>query len=163
MAAKPNVNEIWASAGAVLDPGVPKIQLGWVAEVPTFQNFNFILNRQDKFNAHINEQGIAVHDLVTPYPAFAWAKGSDGIVYVAKQANTGEDPVTDVVETFWEPLALGGGALGGGSNKVFYENDTNVTDDYTITAGQNAMTAGPVEIDNGSTVTVPTGSVWTVV
>lgn len=56
-----------------------------------------------------------------------------------------------------------GGASGAGSNSVFYENDTNVTGDYTISAGKNAMTAGPVTVNNGVTVTVPNGSVWSVV
>jgi len=53
--------------------------------------------------------------------------------------------------------------LGGGSNKVFFENDTNVTADYTITDGKNAMSAGPITINNGVTVTVGTGETWTVV
>ena len=61
-------------------------------------------------------------------------------------------------------VQVGGGATGGGgTNAVFYENDTNVTANYTITAGKNAMTAGPITIDSGVTVTVPTGSTWTVV
>jgi hypothetical protein len=57
----------------------------------------------------------------------------------------------------------GGGATGGGNNKVFYENDQTVTDNYTITSGKNAMTAGPVSIDTGVVVTVPTGSTWVIV
>ncbi len=56
-----------------------------------------------------------------------------------------------------------GGASGGGSDDVFYENSTNVTADYTITTGKNAMSAGPITINNGVTVTVPNGSVWSVV
>ena len=59
--------------------------------------------------------------------------------------------------------AVGGGATGGAGNAAFYENDTNVTVNYTITSGKNAMTAGPITIDNGVTVTVPNGSTWTVV
>jgi hypothetical protein len=55
------------------------------------------------------------------------------------------------------------GATGGGSNRVFYENDTNVTTTYTISTNKNAMSAGPITIDNGITVTVQDGSVWTVV
>lgn len=55
------------------------------------------------------------------------------------------------------------GAKGGGTNNVFYENDTNITDDYTITSGKNAMSAGPITIDTGVTVTIPTGSTWTVI
>lgn len=59
--------------------------------------------------------------------------------------------------------SVGGGATGGGANAVFHENDTNVTEDYTITTGKNAMSAGPITVDTGVTVKVPTGSVWTVV
>ncbi|CAB4138433.1 hypothetical protein UFOVP330_50 [uncultured Caudovirales phage] len=61
-------------------------------------------------------------------------------------------------------IAVGaGGATGGGLNKVFYENDQNVTASYTITSNKNAMTAGPVTIDAGVTVTVPSGSVWSII
>ena len=60
-------------------------------------------------------------------------------------------------------VSVGGGAKGGGTNQAFYENETNVTDDYTITTGYNAMSAGPITVDGGVTVTIPDGSVWTVV
>lgn len=60
-------------------------------------------------------------------------------------------------------VGLGGGATGGGSNSVFYENDTVVTQSYTITAGKNAMSAGPIAIADGATITVPDGQVWTIV
>jgi hypothetical protein len=59
--------------------------------------------------------------------------------------------------------SLGGGATGGGGNQVFFENDQTVTVNYTIPSTKNAMTAGPVTIDTGVTVTVSTGSTWTVV
>lgn len=62
--------------------------------------------------------------------------------------------------TSWGPF---GGARGGAGNSVFYENDTNVTSDYTITSGKNAMSAGPITINTGVTVTVPSGSTWTIV
>ena len=63
--------------------------------------------------------------------------------------------------TLWS--SVGGGATGGGSDQVFYENNQAITTNYTITSGKNAMTAGPVSINSGISVTVPTGSVWTVV
>jgi hypothetical protein len=59
--------------------------------------------------------------------------------------------------------AIGGGATGGGSDDAFYENTANITSDYTITTGKNAMTAGPVTMANGVTITIPAGSTWTVV
>ena len=60
-------------------------------------------------------------------------------------------------------LGTGGGATGGGNDEVFVENDQVVTTDYTITAGKNASTAGPITIDSGVTVTVPTGSRWVII
>ena len=52
---------------------------------------------------------------------------------------------------------------GGGGTKAFYENDQTIIANYTITTGQNAMTAGPVTINSGVTVTVPSGSTWSVI
>ncbi len=57
----------------------------------------------------------------------------------------------------------GGGAVGTGTDKVFYENDQTVTDSYSIGAGKNAMTAGPIAIAANKTVTIPSGSEWTIV
>ena len=59
------------------------------------------------------------------------------------------------------------GATGGGSDKVIIENGTNVTQDYTIgtTFGAtcNAGSFGPITINAGVTLTIPSGSVYTVV
>jgi Repeat of unknown function (DUF5907) len=51
----------------------------------------------------------------------------------------------------------------GSQSGFLYENDQLVTANYTITSGKNAMSAGPITIDTGVTVTVPSGSVWTIV
>ena len=58
------------------------------------------------------------------------------------------------------------GATGASGEKVFYENETQVDNSYTIgngTATVNAMSAGPITIASGATVTIPSGSVWTVI
>tara|TARA_S200002703_G_C3801022_1_gene247562 strand:- start:1432 stop:2397 length:966 start_codon:yes stop_codon:yes gene_type:complete len=57
----------------------------------------------------------------------------------------------------------GGGATGGGSDAVFHNNDQTVTTNYSIPSGQNSMSAGPITINSGVTVTVPSGSEWTIV
>ncbi len=59
--------------------------------------------------------------------------------------------------------ALGGGATGGGSDTVFFENSLIVMTDYTIPADKNAGTFGPITINNSITVTVPSTSVWSIV
>ena len=55
-----------------------------------------------------------------------------------------------------------GGATGAGSDAIFYENGKTVTASYSITAGNNAMSTGPITVASGQTVTVPTGSRWVV-
>lgn len=59
----------------------------------------------------------------------------------------------------WIPMAS---AAGGGGDDVFYENDTTVTTSYSISTGKNAMSAGPISINPGVTLTVPTGSTLTI-
>jgi hypothetical protein len=59
--------------------------------------------------------------------------------------------------------SIGAGAKGGGNNQVFFENDQTVTSNYTITANKNAMSAGPITVDTGVTVTIPTDCNWIIV
>ncbi len=61
----------------------------------------------------------------------------------------------------WGAIGGGAGATGGGTDEVFFESDTNVTTDYTITSGKNAHTVSPV-INSGVTVTVPSGSLFVI-
>ena len=57
-----------------------------------------------------------------------------------------------------------GAPVGGAStNTVFFENDKEVAVNYQITSTKNAMTAGPVAINAGIAVTVPSGCAWTIV
>jgi len=61
----------------------------------------------------------------------------------------------------------GGGAVGGGSDKLFMENGTTMTTNYTIGtefgATANAVSAGPITINSGVVLTIPAGSTYTVV
>ena len=58
--------------------------------------------------------------------------------------------------------AVGGGATGGGSDEVFIENGRTVTTNYTITTNKNAMAVGPITINSGVAVTIPSGARWLV-
>ena len=62
----------------------------------------------------------------------------------------------DVFVTYPSERAIIGG-------QGYIENANTVTVSSTINTGSNAISAGPVSINSGITVTVPTGSVWTVV
>lgn len=59
--------------------------------------------------------------------------------------------------------SLGGGATGAGSDEVFIENSNLVTQSYTLSENKNAVSAGPITIDAGVTVTIPSGASWVVV
>ena len=61
----------------------------------------------------------------------------------------------------WRPMYSATGGSDG--NRMFYENQVNVTSDYTISTGFNAGTFGPITLNNGVTVTIPANSVWSVV
>jgi hypothetical protein len=63
--------------------------------------------------------------------------------------------------TAWSQV--GGGATGGGADTVFLENSNTVTTNYTLSTGKNAVSAGPVTINAGITVTVPSGASWVIV
>ena len=56
-----------------------------------------------------------------------------------------------------------GGATGGGTDKIFWNNDQTVTTSYSIPSNTNAGTFGPVTISGSATVTIPSSSSWTVV
>tara|TARA_A100001037_G_scaffold275443_1_gene273946 strand:+ start:540 stop:2783 length:2244 start_codon:yes stop_codon:yes gene_type:complete len=59
------------------------------------------------------------------------------------------------------------GATGAGNDKIFWENGKTVTTSYTIGttfgAACNAMSAGPITINNNVVVTVGSGNTWTIV
>tara|TARA_R100000781_G_scaffold2438_1_gene3961 strand:- start:683 stop:1162 length:480 start_codon:yes stop_codon:yes gene_type:complete len=68
---------------------------------------------------------------------------------------------SDGTDISWGEVAAG--AQGAGSDKIFWENGQTVTQNYTITNNQNAMSAGPITINNSVTVTVGDGETWTIV
>ena len=80
----------------------------------------------------------------------------DGALYWNTASN--EMRVYDLGTTTWSSFS-GVGAVGGGPDKLFYENDQTMTTDYTITTNKNASVTGPITINNGVTLTVPNGSV----
>ena len=57
---------------------------------------------------------------------------------------------------------VGGGATGSGGDQIFIENGQTVTSNYTITVGKNAVTTGPITINSGVAITVPSSSRWVV-
>ena len=57
---------------------------------------------------------------------------------------------------------LGGGATGGGGDEVFVENGVTVTNSYTLSANKNAESVGPITINSGAVVTIPSTQRWVI-
>lgn len=115
----------------------------------------FTATDADEANAHVNNPVPHITQVTSstrPNPANA--------NQVILETDTGA--LLAYLDSAWTSIT-GAGATGGGTNRVFYENDTLITANYTITSGKNAGTFGPVTIATGVTVTIPGGSVWTVV
>jgi hypothetical protein len=51
-------------------------------------------------------------------------------------------------------------STGGGSSGPVAESYQTISSNYSITAGSNAFSVGPVTVAGGATVTVPTGQIW---
>jgi hypothetical protein len=48
------------------------------------------------------------------------------------------------------------------ANNCMYENNQEILDDYTVTAGRSASSVGPVTVAVGKSVTLPSGSRWVI-
>jgi hypothetical protein len=60
------------------------------------------------------------------------------------------------------PVDPTAGATGAGGDRVFIQNGQTVNFSYTIPAGLNAISAGPITVGANATVTISDGSYWTV-
>ena len=60
----------------------------------------------------------------------------------------------------WAAAAAGGSNI---TTKGMWENALTISSNYTIASGNSAMSAGPITIASGVSVTVPSGSRWVVV
>ena len=106
-------------------------------------------------NAHYTSIKSAAH---AAYTGGSWTltlPGTDGAASQYLQTNGAG------VST-WADVAAGA-PTGGGTDKVFFENEQTVDTDYTLTSSNNAVSAGPVTVSNGITVTVPAGAAWVIV
>lgn len=111
---------------------------------------------------------ISGNQTITGQKTFNWIKlpvgttatrptGQTGLV----RFNTERNQFEGYNNTTWS--GIGDQPVGGGTNRVFFENDIVMNTDYTITTGKNAMSAGPITVNPGVTLTVPSGSTYTIV
>lgn len=103
-----DLNKVWSVNGVNTAPSDVKINNGFIVEIPPYQWFNYIENKQDQAIAHINQMGIPVWDASTEYQAGkSQVQGSDGKIYRAFLTTTGVDPVGDSTNSWFDPNSTG--------------------------------------------------------
>ena len=75
----------------------------------------------------------------------------------SQSGNSGKFLTTNGSAASWATVASGNVTTNG-----LYEMANTISANYSIASGNNAITAGPITINSGVSVTVPTGSTWVV-
>ena len=95
-----NLDLIWASSGGVTDPGDTKYAAGWVAEIPTYQNFNFVLQTLSGNILAIAEKGTYEWETGIVYEVGASVTES-GERFYCITSNSANAPSTDTTSSYW--------------------------------------------------------------
>ena len=93
--------------------------------------------------------------LLTPVDDYTATSGSTVILQTGADAN-------DVIII----AALGTATAtvnSASTTNVLYEHSNSISSAYSISSGNNALSAGPITVETGGSVLVPTGSSWVVV
>ena len=87
--------------------------------------------------------------------------GTNSFTYTMLSTPSGNATVVGSY-TYGNWAQIGGGATGAGGDQVFVENGVTVTANYTLSTNKNAMSVGPITINSGVSVTVPSGQRWVI-
>jgi hypothetical protein len=99
-------------------------------------------------NINIPESAAVISSATAPANTSAiWYNTENGNAYI-------------YYDDFWTSIS---GGSSPGELSVIQLNGQTISEDYSIPAGYNGMSAGPVTIADGVTVTVPSGSAWSIV
>ena len=77
----------------------------------------------------------------------------------SQSGHAGKYLTTDATNASWATLDTDANT----TTKGLYEHEHTIDANYSITSGSNAMSAGPITVSSGVSVTVPTGSTWVIV
>jgi hypothetical protein len=149
------------AAGALMDSEVTNL-----AQVKAFDTTDYATAAQGALAASATQPATTVAktsatgSAVMPTGTTAQRDGSPATGYL--RFNSTDTSFEGYDGSAWGAIGGGGGASGGGTDAVFYENGKVITTSYSITADTNAMSTGPLTVNSGVSVTVPSGSRWVV-
>jgi hypothetical protein len=92
--------------------------------------------------------------------------GGTGISVSNGNGVSGNPTITNTGVTSFNGLTgavVSSAAVGGATDSIFFLNDVFIFNSYTIPLNKNAMTAGPVTVGDGVTITIQDGSSWSIV
>jgi len=108
MTTQVNLGQVWASGGGSIDPGAAKYSLGWVVEIPTYENFNYVLKGLDTNVLALAEAGDFSWQADIVYKVGARVTVAN-TVYVCHLGNTNISPTSDTTGSYWSKgMHLGG-------------------------------------------------------
>ena len=76
----------------------------------------------------------------------------------SQSGNSGKYLTTNATTASWATLDTDANT----TTKGLYEHEHTIDANYSITSGNNALSAGPITISTGVSVTIPTGSTWVI-
>ena len=76
----------------------------------------------------------------------------------SQTGHAGKYLTTDASDATWATLDTDSNT----TTKGLYEHEHTIDANYSITSGSNALSAGPITISTGVSVTIPTGSTWVI-
>ena len=76
----------------------------------------------------------------------------------SQSGHSGKFLTTDATDASWAVLNTDSNT----TTKSLYEMANTISSNYTIATNYNAISAGPITVNNGISVTVPSGSTWVI-
>jgi hypothetical protein len=100
MANQINLDLLWANQGGKTDPTDSKWEDGWIAEIPTYQNFNYVLHATESNLLHLAENGAFQWQTEINYEKGTLVRDG-GFEWFCITANSGNKPSDDNTNSYW--------------------------------------------------------------
>ena len=132
----------------------------WTANTGLTGNGFAFTNSVDGTAATISSTGNAIFTGTATATSFIGSGAAlTGIDALPSQTgHAGKYLTTDATTASWAVLDTDSNT----TTKALYEMSNVIAADYTIASGNNAFTAGPITINTGISITVPSGSTWVI-
>ena len=155
-AISPNLSTLTINGTAVTSTAAELNALDGITATVTELNYTdgVTSNIQTQIDAKVSKTS-STGSAILPVGTTAQRDGSPNAGYLRWNSSDTSAEVYDGSD--WSPVG------GGASKSPYAEHSNNITSAYSIASGNNAVSGGPITVGTGGSVTVPSGSVWTIV